>query len=146
MVKVIDHLQTGKRKFIKGIGSKNGKKKLVWDPYNIPEHSKIHTRNIERRIKKGQFDINIDNPIGPVTYIIKDRFSEKSVKTHYKTFKEGKKVEKMVNIQKMYQKYGLLTDTLDKLKLFLEQRIKGRKVWIVEDGKILDNSGRGRNV
>ena len=150
MVKITDHQQTGKRKFIRGPGRK---KDIPLELLDLPKNKEevradrfldvvpklIEDRNVDEEILKLKEEKEklklaiekIDNKIIFLSQnknekknvvIITDRISKAIIQKHYEKVSTGKKFKNFVH---MYRRYGnfnrkTLTD-------FLKRRLNGQK-------------------
>jgi len=110
---------TGKKLFYKG-GTKDGKKLIDWDPYNLSEDSIIKIKQTERKVKGFKEEV----------ITITDKIGKKTIVGHLKRISKSN-CGKCTGILRMYIRYGELTKTVPKLKVFLEQRIAGQKEWAI---------------
>ena len=101
---------TGKKSFYKG-GTKDGKKLIDWDSYNISEDSIITIKQTERKVKRFKEEL----------ITITDKIGKRTIVAHLKRISKPN-CGKCTGILRMYVKYGELTNTVPKLKVFLEDK------------------------
>ena len=106
MVKIIDHQQTGNRKFIIGPGLKQDRDLRIYET-GLNQVDKKADRILFKKFK---------------VIKITDKLSKRHLISHLKKAKNHK-IHK--GIFRMYKKYGSLVDNQTKLIWFLEQRLKG---------------------
>ena len=118
MPKIIDHIQTGKTKFIKG----PGRKKDV-----SLNHFEDGKNSYDREADNILFNKELNNPIKVKDYKevkITDKISRSLLEKHYAKCKSGKKVK---GLFRMYSRYGKFnTHTLQD---FLKRRLDGQKIF-----------------
>ena len=118
MPKIIDHIQTGKRKFIIG----PGRKKDV-----SLNHFEDGKNSYDREADNILFNKELNNPIKVKDYKevkITDKISRSLLEKHYAKCKSGKKVKGLFRMYSRYGKFNAHT-----LQDFLKRRLDGQKIF-----------------
>jgi|TARA_Y100000296_G_scaffold35301_1_gene40915 hypothetical protein len=111
MVKIIDHQQTGTRKYIIGPGLKQDRELRIYE--NNSKLDKYADRILFKKFK---------------VIKITDKLSNRVLASH---LKKAEKYKIHKGIFRMYKRYGKLVDNQTKLIWFLQQRLKGVRVFKV---------------
>tara|TARA_B000000609_G_C23808280_1_gene156599 strand:+ start:60 stop:437 length:378 start_codon:yes stop_codon:yes gene_type:complete len=119
MVKIVDHIQTGKRKFIRGPGRKKDIKLSAFEIKN--EYDNMADAIL--------FNKELNNPVSVKKEVrkkkivkITDRIRKLVVEKHLVKVRSGKSVKGLI---KMYNRYGKFNRKT--LEDFLQKRLNGQK-------------------
>ena len=119
MVKIVDHIQTGKRKFIRGSGRKKDIKLSAFEIKN--EYDNMADAIL--------FNKDLNNPVSVKKEVkkkkivkITDRIRKLVVEKHLIKVRSGKSVK---GLFKMYNRYGKFNRRT--LEDFLQKRLNGQK-------------------
>jgi len=121
MVKIIDHQQTGNRKFIRGPGLKKDRDLRIYET-GLNQIDKKADRILfkNEEVKKEEVKKEVVKKVKVIK--ITDRFSKRHLIAHLKKAEAGKRIK---GILCHYKRYGKLVENRWKFINFLQQRLKG---------------------